>query len=233
MSLPDHAHAPHHVVFYFDFGDPYAFLASRRIPRAAREAEAALTLEPVDARGLLDGRSAVGACPPEVSRDAYWREVERTAESFGVPVTRPVRFPFDSRLLLETCLFVKERSGQEAMAAVAEALWGAVWQRSRDPESQDTAIEAARAVALPERALRESLGDPRLPEVLARRTRRAALRGVRRVPTVQVEDRLLATLEGAVVAERILRGELPMPERSGDEGGDDGPGSVPDWTFSG
>jgi 2-hydroxychromene-2-carboxylate isomerase len=234
MNLPDHAHTPQNVVFFFDFADPYAYLASRRIPRAAREAQAALTLEPVDARGLLEGRAAVGACPAEVSREGYWDEVRATAERLGVPLLAPRRFPFDSRLLLETCIFVKERSGQEAMLAVADALWTAVWQSGADPEHQQTALEAARAVALPERALRESLGDPRLPEVLARLTRRAAMRGVRRVPTVQLEDRLFAGLEGFVAAERILRGELPMPEgrSQGDEGREDS-GPMPDWTFSG
>jgi 2-hydroxychromene-2-carboxylate isomerase len=171
-----------------------------------------------------------------VRRDSYWRQVEQAARRFGLPIAAPARLPFDSKLLLETCLFVKERSGQEAMAAVADALWRAVWQEGEDPESEETALRAARAVAVPERALRESLGDPRLPEVLARLTRRAALRGVRRVPTVQLEDRLFTALEGAVEAERILRGELPMQGdgRSGGRDDDsDGPGSVPDWTFSG
>jgi len=236
MNLPDHAHTPHHVVFYFDFGDPCAYIASRRLPRAAREAEAALTLEPVDARGLLEGRAAVGACPAEVTREAYWRQVEQAASRFGTPLERPARFPFDSKLLLETCLFVKERSGQEAMAAVADSLWRAVWQEGRDPEIEETALAAARAVALPERALEQSLGDPRLPEVVARLTRRAALRGVRRVPTVQLEDRLFTALEGTFEAERILRGELPMPGEAGADRRDDdsGPaGPVPDWTFSG
>jgi 2-hydroxychromene-2-carboxylate isomerase len=236
MNLPDHAHTPQNVVFFFDFGDPYAYLASRRIPRAAREAQAALTLEPVDARGLLEGRAAVGACPAEVSREAYWDGVRQAAAQFGIPVEPPKRFPFDSRLLLETCIFVKERSGQEAMMAVADALWRAVWQDGADPEQERTAIEAAHAVALPERALHESLGDPRLPEVLARLTRRAAMRGVRRVPTVQLEDRLFAGLEGVVAGERILRGDLPMPESGNDgpgEDGRDGPGPMPDWTFSG
>lgn len=230
MTLPDRAHAPHHAVFFFDFGDPFAYLASRRIPRASREAEVALTLAPVHAGGLLEQRASAGAAAR--GQESSWESAAEAARRAGVTLRRPERYPFDSRRLLEACLFVRERSGQEAMTAVADALWQAIWERGDDPESIETAVEAGRGVAVPESAMRAGIEDPRITEVLERVTRRAALRGVRRVPTVQLEDRLFSGFDDVLEAERLLRGS-PAPDRDGRREGDDDSGPIPDWTFSG
>ncbi len=238
MNLPSRVSAPRHVVFYFDFLDPYAYLAATRIPRACKEVEAVLTLEAVNSLAFTEDSPG----GPRASLEGYlWPDVERAAERLGVRFRVPRSYPFDASQLLETCLFVRDRSGQEAMAAVAESLWSAIWVDGADPEDVSTAVEAGKGVAVPERALCAGLADSRMPEILARVSARAAKRGVCGVPAVSVEGRLFQGLDPVLAAEGLIRGagegrSAGPGTRGGDVGSDDEDGadpSVPDWTFSG
>lgn len=241
MNLPRKTSAPEHAVFYFDFADPYSYVAAMRVPRLTVEAGAALTLMPVDARALGGGGGLTGPQASEALRDYVWRDVEAAARRLELPFRRPARFPFDSRLLLCSCLLVRDRSGQEAMQAVADSLWHEVWERGADPEDPETVVRAGRAVAIPESAMRKAHEDPGTCGVLSRFSARAAERGVVTVPTVDVEGVLYAGYEEMPRLEARLRG-APLPE-SGDasspEGeprsrGERGEGpDMPDWTFSG
>ncbi|MDQ7005710.1 MAG: DsbA family protein [Acidobacteriota bacterium] len=225
MNLPSRTTAPLHVTFTFDFADPFAYLVSKLVPRACREAEAALTLEPVHARRL----GAAGGVPPKP-----WPAVEAAAARLGMEVRVPRRYPFDSARLLETCLFIKDRSGQEAMAAVTDSLWEAIWVLGEDPESRQTAIRAGRSVAVPEPALEKALADSRMPAMLERVTRRAADRGVDAVPAIRLDAGLFVGFEAVLDGVARLGGSLPTGKGGAREGpGDDDDPAVPDWTFSG
>jgi 2-hydroxychromene-2-carboxylate isomerase len=235
VILPSRASAPDHAVFYFDFRDPYAYLVATRVPRLCVEAGTALTLMPIDSMSLGHEGGLMGHGASSSVRDYVWQDIERTAERLGTPFHRPHHYPFDSELLLRTCLYIRDRSGQEAMHAVADSLWHAVWERGEDPEALSTAVRAGREVALPESAIRSVKEDARLGEMLQRTTRRAVERGVDVVPTVDVEGRLFSGFEDMGHLEAALRGahSLSGPPRGpgGDAGG--GGGSMPDWTFSG
>ncbi|HHN74013.1 MAG TPA: hypothetical protein ENK10_02165 [Acidobacteria bacterium] len=223
MNLPSRTTAPLHVTFTFDFADPFAYLVSRLVPRACREAEAALTLEPVHARRL-----AASSDQPR----RPWAEVEAAASRMGMQVRVPRRYPFDSVMLLETCLFIKDRSGQEAMAAVIDSLWEAIWVLGEDPESRQTAIRAGRAVAVPDRALEEALADFRMPALLERVTRRAEERGVGAVPALRIDSRPYVGFEAVLAAVAEL-GARPAGRALPPDPDDDQDPPVPDWTFSG
>ncbi len=233
MKLPSRAISPRPIIFYFDFLDPFAYLAATRIPRACREAEASLTLEPVNSRVM----PAVGAVAMGERSSKQWETAGRAADHFGVILNRPGKYPFDATRVLETCLFVRDRSGQEAMAAVADALWSAIWADGADPERLRTALTAGRGVAVPEQVLRRSLEDPRAPEMLARVTARALRRGVTRVPEVQVDQRLYLGFNEVLTAERVIRCEQVQPgpgsTADGPDEGEGGDVALPDWTFSG
>lgn len=233
MSLPRRTSAPDHATFFFDFRDPYAYLASAWVPRLAVDSGIALTLAPIDSLELGHRGGMTGPLASSSLQDYLWLDVERAAGRLGVAIHRPPRLPFDSRPLLRACLAVRERSGQEAMAAFADSLWHEVWERGRDPESCDTTLSAARDAAVPEPVLREAVEGQRGQALLDRVTGRAAERGVFTVPTVEVEGSLYSGIEEIGRLEQALRGAglLGGEEgRSQREGPDDG---VPDWTFSG
>ncbi|MBP7147302.1 MAG: DsbA family protein [Acidobacteria bacterium] len=211
MNLPLEASLPRHTVFYFDYADPASYVASALVPRLCRDGAASCSLEPVDSQVL--------ATPT----DPDWRTLTERAASLGLPLVRPARFPFDSHPLLRTSVFVRDRSGQEAMAAVADRIWRHVWALGEDPEDPDLLLRVSRDLALPEPTLREAPRDDAAARMLARLTERAAGRGVARVPALLVEGRLFQALDGIAAYAAEVR-----PHASGGASGD-----IPDWTFSG
>lgn len=224
MILPRETTTPRHAVFYFDFGDPYSYVAAGRIQRLCRELGVSLAMEPVNASALGQG----GA----VANDEFWPRVARAAAVEGLTLRVPDRYPFDSTLLLKTCLFVRDRSGQEAMSAVADRLWQEIWQQGADPTDIATAVRVAQSVAIPGLALTTGLASPRVDQMLVRVTERARERGVRVAPTVQVEADFFPGIDALPAAEVRLRGER-APSRGSHDGPAGSPPTVPDWTFSG
>ena len=244
VNLPSRATTPRHVTFYFDFLDPYAYLASNVIPEVCKQVQAALTLEAVDSRRLPRETALVRDATSPAVRAYLLEDVRQAAGRLGVEFRQPAKYPFDASMLLETCLFIKDRSGQDAMAAVTESIWEAVWKHGSDPESRETAIRAGGEVAVPEKALLAALEDPRLPGMLERATERAAGRGVVNVPAVSLGDRLFIGLNEVLTSESLVRGKAePAPgastrvsgkeNRSEDDDDDEKGPSIPDWTFSG
>jgi 2-hydroxychromene-2-carboxylate isomerase len=220
LNLPHRTTAPRHAVLYFDFGDPCAYLASVRLPAACAEAGVSLTLEPIDASGLDPG------CRPAAAGGPGWEPLRRLASEWGLSLSPPARYPFDASPLLRACLFVRDRSGQEAMAAMAERIWQAVWQDGADPGDPGTAVKAGRLAAVPEPALRAGLTDPRSAALLERFTRRALERGVRSVPAVQFDGETFEGVDGLAEAEARLRGVPSRPSRPAAP-------LPPDWMFGG
>lgn len=207
MNLPHRTTAPGHAFFYFDFVDPFSYLAAPPASRLARERNLSLTLEPVAAAGAIPVR---------------WEDTLEIANNQGVPFMRPPVYPFDSRRLMITCLFVRDRSGQEAMAAVVERLWHEVWRDGSDASDPALALRAAREAGVPEAALGAALEDPRWTDLLSRLTLRAHERGVRTIPALAAAGELFVGLD-AILAER------PAPHRPRSAA----PDGVPDWTFGG
>lgn len=236
MNLPRRTSAPEHAIFYFDFRDPYAYLAAMRVPRLCEAAGFTLTSMPIDSLALGHRGGMTGSSASSHVREYVWRDVQREAARIGVPFRVPTAFPFDAKPLLRTCVFVKERSGQEAMMAVADSLWHEIWERGSDPEDCATVLRAAGEVAIPESALREAHDDLRIDVILERQTARAAQRGVFTVPALEVANRLYSGLEDLGRLEAEVRA-TPLAPAEGKPGSParregEGPG-VPDWTFSG
>ncbi len=222
LNLPHRTTAPRHAQLYFDFRDPCAYLAAARLPRVCAEAGVSLTLEPIDAGGLGPG------CGPAAAGGPEWERLRRVAADWGVDLQPPAHYPFDSTALLRACVFVRDRSGQEAMAAMAERIWQEVWQEGADPAAADTAVKAGRLAAVPEPALRAGLADPRSAALLARVTARAVERGVGAVPAVQFEGETFEGLDGVAAAEARLRGAATSPPRPAPPAP-----PPPDWMFGG
>ncbi len=225
VILPSQSATPRYAVFYFDFRDPFSYLVAGRVQKVCRDSGVSLTLEPVDSTALGDGRVDASA------GSDFWDKVARAAAAEGLTLRAPARFPFDAALLLKTCLFVRDRSGQEAMSAVAERIWQAVWQQGADPADPETAISAGKGAAVPAAALRAGMTAPRADQMLARATQRAKERGVSQVPTLQVESDFFPGVEALPAAELRLRGEHAAHGASDERPGS--PSALPDWFFGG
>ncbi|NRP70656.1 2-hydroxychromene-2-carboxylate isomerase [Ensifer psoraleae] len=81
------------IDFWFSIGSPYTFLAVMRLPEVAEKAGVDVRWRPFDARAVqLDANDVPFADKP--LKAAYmWRDIERRAAKFGLPLRLPIPYP--------------------------------------------------------------------------------------------------------------------------------------------
>lgn len=81
------------IDFWFSMGSPYTFLAVMRLSDVAERADVEVRWRPFDARAIqLDAHDVPFADKP--LKAAYmWRDIERRAAKFGLPLRLPVPYP--------------------------------------------------------------------------------------------------------------------------------------------
>jgi 2-hydroxychromene-2-carboxylate isomerase len=191
------------VVFYFDLGSVYAYLAAERISRLFNEAE--LTQpewQPILLGGLFKrfGRSSWMLGP---EREAGMLECERRAESYGLlPLRWPDPVPGNTLYAMRVATYAKSigRSVSFALAAFRQAFAG-----GRDLTDPDNVAIAAAACEMHPNAIAKAAVSEGVKRRLIEATERAGELGVRGVPTVRVGTELFwgdDRLEEAVAAAR-------------------------------
>ncbi|HWF53048.1 MAG TPA: 2-hydroxychromene-2-carboxylate isomerase [Solirubrobacteraceae bacterium] len=174
------------LIFYFDLGSPYAYLAAERlesvIPEPAR-------WQPVLLGGLfkLTGRSSWALGDYE-RRQRGMAEIEQRARGYGAPALRwPDPWPSDYLVAMRatTYAFAQGR-GREFTAAA----YRAAFQHGRDLSIAAHVLEAARAAGLDPEAVVAGIEAPEVKATLRGATDAAYARGVFGVPTVAVGDEL-------------------------------------------
>lgn len=178
------------VVFYFDLGSPYAYLAAERI--SGLFAEAGLPQpewQPVLLGGLFKrfGRSSWGE-EGAPTRAAGIAEVERRAAAYGLPpLVWPEPWPGDMLAAMRAAIFAKQagRTVSYALAAFRQAFAG-----GRDLSELDSVLIAAAACELHPRAVSSGIETRIVKQGLIDATAEAGDRGVTGVPTLRVGDQL-------------------------------------------
>lgn len=178
MSAPDAA-------FYFDLGSPLAYLAAEQVlqtmpgpcewqPVLARELPAADTFEGFRCRD---------------DEEIFRLEVERRARELGLqPLRWPDPFPFDSELAMRAATYAKSigRAVAFAQAAFRQAFAG-----GRSLAEADNVLIAAAACEMHPSAILKAIEMQTVIEQLADATAAAGAAGVRDVPAVRIDQRLL------------------------------------------
>ncbi len=173
------------LVFYFDLGSPYAYLAAERLPTLL---PASVHWRPVLLGGLfkLTGRSswALGD-----HRRRGMAEVERRAGSYGLPPMRwPDPWPSDYLLAMRVATFAFSRGrGRE----FTRAGFHKAFQEGRELSTPAHVLDAASGAGLNRAEAEAATRDPVVKQALRDATEQAHARGVFGVPTVAVGDALL------------------------------------------
>lgn len=174
------------ATFYFDLGSPYAYLTAERISglftRAGLEQP---EWQPILLGGLFQrfGRDSWGNGP---GRDEGMVEVERRAESYGLPpVVWPDPWPGNMLFAMRGATFAKQtgRTVSFALAAFRQA-----FAAGRDLSEPDNVLIAAAACELHPNALLKATETQGVKGALREATDRAAERGVTGVPAIVVDD---------------------------------------------
>jgi len=174
------------IIFYFDIGSPYAYLAAERVeavlPEPAR-------WQPVLLGGLfkLTGRSS-WALGDYRRRQTGMAEIERRARGYGLPaIIWPDPWPTNylSAMRVVTWAFEAGRGHELAMQAFRDA-----FQRGRQLSIEAHVLVAAERAGLDRREARDAMRDPAIKMALREATEAAHAHGVFGVPTVDVAGEL-------------------------------------------
>lgn len=189
------------VVFHFDLGSPYAYLAAERISGLFSEAGLAQPeWQPILLGGLFKrfGRDSWANGP---GREEGMAEVERRATAYGLPrIVWPEPWPGNTLTAMRVATFAKQtgRTVSFALAAFRQA-----FAAGRDLSETDNVLLAAAACEMHPRALTKAIQTDMVKDALREATDRAAERGVFGVPSLLVGEEVFwgeDRLEEAVAA---------------------------------
>jgi 2-hydroxychromene-2-carboxylate isomerase len=166
------------VVLYFDLGSPYAYLA---VARAGRVLGAEPELRPV---AIFKLRGS-GSWSWTDRREAGMAEVERRAARYGLPpVAWPPDWPSHTLAAMRACVWSGSRE-------FVHAAYRAAFVEGRDLGEPSVLISVAESVGLDVAQLEAALQDDAVKAALKETTDAAWALGVRGVPTLEVDGRLL------------------------------------------
>ena len=189
------------VVFYFDLGSIYSYLAAERISRLFSEAEVQQPeWQPILLGGIFKryGRSSWMLGP---EREEGMRECERRAAEYGLlPVRWPDPCPGNTLYAMRVATYAKSigRTVSFALAAFRQAFAG-----GRDLTDPDNVAIAAAACEMHPNAIAKAAASDGVKRRLVEATELAGDLGVRGVPTVRVGEQIFwgdDRLEEAVTA---------------------------------
>jgi 2-hydroxychromene-2-carboxylate isomerase len=170
------------VLFYYDLGSPYSYLAAERIHAVFDEPP---VWRPILLGGLFRvNRRESWANGPD--REAGMREVERRAAEYGLPPVRwPDPWPGNTLFAMRAATFATQigKAVSFAQAAFRQAFAG-----GRDLTDPESVLIAAAACELHPNALVKAVETQGVKDALRAATDEAAARGVVGVPTVVVGD---------------------------------------------
>lgn len=170
--------------FYYDFRDPWSYLAAERVLHTL---PVATPWVPIDA-SRLPGPHAWDGFRCEADVDAHRERIEQVARERGLqPMRWPVEVPFDSRLALLAAWYAKGigRVVSFSLPAFRQAFAG-----GHDLATETYVLLAASACEMHPRAVVQAFGRPSVAAELDDATTRAIARGVQTVPAVWAGDRV-------------------------------------------
>ncbi|WP_426116051.1 2-hydroxychromene-2-carboxylate isomerase [Massilia sp. PWRC2] len=205
------------VTFYFDPVSPYAWLASKALPRI-EQIGGEIAFQPVLFAGLLNAHGQKGPAEIEAKRRYIFRDVMREATRAGLPFRGPPGHPFNPLQALRMSLALTEPGARRRFAL---ALMDACWEQGDDVSDIAVLKRIAADCALDGDALEAQARQAGIKVQLASDTEQAIRDGVFGVPTFKVDgdlfwgaDRvhsLLRYMQGARIDEAALAAILARP----------------------
>jgi 2-hydroxychromene-2-carboxylate isomerase len=203
----DVANQARRVTFYYDFGSPYAYLASTQIERVAAHCGAVVDWRPIVLGGLF---RAIGtpqvplAGYPESKRRHCLEDMARWARHYNEPFHFPSRFPMLTVTALRLALLAGERIGE-----LSRALFNAYWVGNEDLQDLSVLQRVLELTGLPKELL-ERVSEPAIKDQLRRNTEQAEQLGVFGVPSFVVarhhdEPQLFFGQDRLIFVEKALR----------------------------
>ena len=162
------------IEFLFDYASPYSFLANETL--GAKLPGAEIDYRPVYLRGFDAFAKAIPYTAPRVSYLIV--DLRRCAADVNVALSYPTTFPINGLYALRGAI-AAQRAG--TFARYHDAMFRAVWQRSRDISRKESVVALATELGFPE--VTSALDDDSIKAELRANTEDAVRRGAFGVPT--------------------------------------------------
>ena len=191
------------IEFFFDIGSTYSYLAATQMRGLEERTGRKVRWRPFLLGGVF--KATNNAPPVSVVARASWlyRDAERWAEDYGVPLKFPSRFPL-ATLPTERALVVCELEAPDELPAFALALFDAYWSQDRDPTSRDEIAALARSVGLDADRILAGMDSPAVKDHLRKSTEDAIERGAFGAPTFFVDGQMYFGNDRITQMERFL-----------------------------
>lgn len=171
---------PRAATWYFDFISPFAYLQFQELGRLPVKLD--LTFRPVLFAGLLGHWGQLGPVEIPAKKRHTAMMVRWRADRRGIPLTPPLRHPFNPLALLR--LAISLRCTREAVGTI----FAHVWAEGNDGQSTESLTALAGKLGIGD--LETRLADPAVKAELRSNTEAAIAQGAYGVPTLALGDEL-------------------------------------------
>jgi len=188
--------------FCFDFISPYTYLAATQVEALAKRTGAKLVYRPVLLGGIF---KETGNQPPlNIPKKAGYlpKDVQDWATHYGVTVTFPAAFPFNTVRAMRGAL-VAEREGK--LAEYAQAGFKAAWGEGKDVSDPAVLGAVAEAAGLDREKFLAAIEEPEIKEALKARTAEAVERGAFGLPTFFIDGEMFWGNDRLILVEQRLK----------------------------
>lgn len=171
--------------FFFDYSCPYAYLASHTAPATAARMGVTLTYRPFLLGGVFQARGTPQNLMNQLSpakADHNLRDMQRWAETIGVPLTVPAEHPRRTVQALRATLACQNDP------KVIAGFFRMYWEHGRDPSDPSTIAEVVGAAGHDATSVLARIESAEIKDALRAATDLAVSRGVFGAPTFFVDD---------------------------------------------
>ena len=169
------------ILFYFDFGSPYAYIALHQLPQVLGGLAWQMQYRPVVLDVFFKEHHA--ASPSAIAAKQAWslRHAQWLAKQSGLPFVAPARYPFNDAAWSQMAL-ASSPHGQPNRQA-CEAFFSAIWQYGWDPENPAVQQRAWQDATKLLPSVRE-VNSPQIEQELTDLGQAALAHGVFKVPSL-------------------------------------------------
>ncbi|TYR33408.1 2-hydroxychromene-2-carboxylate isomerase [Mesorhizobium microcysteis] len=147
------------IRFWFDFASPYAYFATGEIDRIGAEFGRQVEWRPVLLWAVF---KAHGVAPPmdvPAKRAYFLRDMQRSADFFGLPYREPVKLPLSSHLAARLYHATRQESADKA-AALAHRLFRAFFVERKDISDEAVLTDLAADAGISAKAAHDGMKGP-------------------------------------------------------------------------
>ena len=177
------------ITFYFDFGSPASYLASKQLPLIADQTGAKLEWHPMLLGGVF--RATGNRAPAEVpAKGSYmFKDLTRCAKRYGAPLAMNPFFPINTLQMMRAATGVQMREPSKFLPFV-ETIFSGMWEKGLNLGDEAVLRTTLEGAGLDAAAILAMTADAEVKDQLKTTTEVAVARGVFGAPTMFVGDEM-------------------------------------------